>query len=67
MGKIFEDTMRGLLEAVEMEKGNVTLTEKKGMPAPTLHIADNEGELIKNTLLESSAYGFFININMDWR
>ena len=46
MSKFFEDTMQGLLEAVEIEKGNVTLTEKENMPAPTFYIADNEGELI---------------------
>ena len=36
MSKFFDDTMQGLLQAIEIEKGNIPLTERKGMPAPTL-------------------------------
>lgn len=34
MSKFFEDTMQGLLEAIEIEKGNVPLTKRESMPAP---------------------------------
>ena len=47
MSKFFEDTMQGLLEAVEMEKGNVPLTEKPNMPAPTYVVGDAEKTLIE--------------------
>lgn len=36
MGKFFDDTVQGLLEAVEVEKGNVPLTERKGMSTSTV-------------------------------
>ena len=36
MSKFFDDTMQGLLQAIEIEKGNIPLTERKGMPASTL-------------------------------
>ena len=35
MKSIFNDTMQGLKEALEIEKGNIKLVEKEGMPAPT--------------------------------
>lgn len=38
--------MQGLLEAVEIEKGNIPLTERKNMPAPTFYVADNDKKLI---------------------
>ena len=38
--------MQGLLEAIEMEKGEVPLVEKKNMPAPTFVAADAEQKLI---------------------
>ena len=31
MSKFFDDTMQGLLEAVEIEKRNIPLTEREGM------------------------------------
>lgn len=37
----FTDTMQGLLEAVEIEKGNISLVKKENMPAPTF-IADEK-------------------------
>ena len=46
MSKFFEDTMRGLLEAVEIEKGNIELTERKDMPSRTYYVADNNDKLI---------------------
>lgn len=41
MSNFFEETMQGLLEAAEIAKGNITLTERENMPAPTFYVADN--------------------------
>ena len=41
MSNFFDDTMLGLLEAAEITKGNITLTEWENMPAPTFYVADN--------------------------
>ena len=41
MSNFFEETMQGLLEAAEIAKGNITLTEWENMPAPTFYVADN--------------------------
>lgn len=46
MSKFFDDTMQGLLEAVEMEKGNIDLSKRENMPAPTFYAANREKELI---------------------
>ncbi len=46
MGNFFDDTMQGLLEAVEIEKRNIPLTQKENMPAPTFIISDEENKLI---------------------
>lgn len=46
MSKFFEDTMQGLLEALEIEKGNIALTEKPNMPGKTFYVAGNDKELI---------------------
>lgn len=46
MSSFFDDTMQGLLEAVEIEKGNIPLTEKEAMPARTYYVADKDKELI---------------------
>lgn len=46
MSQFFDDTMQGLLEAVEIEKGNMPLVKKEDMPALTLIAADREKELI---------------------
>lgn len=35
MGKFFEETMQGLKEALAMEKGEITVVERKDMPALT--------------------------------
>lgn len=46
MSTFFEDTMQGLLEAVDMKKGNIPLKEKENMPAPTFIASEKERELI---------------------
>lgn len=46
MSTFFEDTMQGLLEAVDMEKGNIPLEKKENMPAPTFIASEKEKELI---------------------
>lgn len=46
MSKFFEDTMQGLLEAIEIDKGNVPLKERKEMPVPTYYVAEDDQELI---------------------
>lgn len=46
MSKFFDDTMQGLLEAIEIEKGSIPLTERKEMEAPTFYVSDSDTELI---------------------
>lgn len=46
MGRFFEETMQGLLEAVEIEKGGALLKQKENMPAPTFTVSNQEKELI---------------------
>jgi len=46
MSNFFDDTMQGLLEAIEIEKGNIPLTEHNGMPAPTFYVSSNDKELV---------------------
>lgn len=41
MSNFFDETMQGLLEAAEIAKGSILLTEREDMPAPTLYVADN--------------------------
>ena len=41
MSNFFDETMQGLLEAAEIAKGNITLTERENMKAPTFYVADN--------------------------
>ena len=43
---LYEDLERGLLEAIAMEKGEIPVVEKKGMPAPTFIASDMEKRLI---------------------
>ncbi len=47
MSKFFDDTMQGLMEALEIKNGNIPLIEKDGMPAPTFVASDAEKELIE--------------------
>lgn len=42
----YEDMEQSLLEAIEMEKGNIPLIQRENMPAPTFVAADKEKELI---------------------
>lgn len=42
----YEDMEKSLLEAIEMEKGNIPVTQKENMPAPTFVASDKEKELI---------------------
>ena len=42
MSNFFDETMLGLLEAAEIVKGNIPLSEREGMPAPTLYIANDD-------------------------
>lgn len=46
MSKFFDETMQGLLEAVAMEKGEIPVIEKEGLPAPTYVAADKEKKII---------------------
>lgn len=46
MGKFYDDTMQGLLQAIEIEKGNIPLTERNGMPATTFYVSSDDKELI---------------------
>ena len=46
MSKFFDETMQGLLEAVAIEKGEISLVQKENMPAPTFIASDKEKELI---------------------
>lgn len=50
MSSFFDDTMQGLLEAVEIEKGSVPLTEKKGMPAKTFYVSDEDKKLVDDLI-----------------
>lgn len=42
MSNFFDETMQGLLDAAEIAKGNITLTEWENMPAPTFYVVDND-------------------------
>lgn len=50
MGNFFEDTMQGLLQAVEIEKGHMPLVKKEDMPSPTYIVYDREIELINQMI-----------------
>lgn len=43
--EFYEDMEKSLLEAIEMEKGNIPLIEKVNMPAPTFISSDKENDL----------------------
>lgn len=38
----YEDIQKSLLEAIEIEKGNLPLTQKENMPAPTFVVMDDK-------------------------
>ena len=42
----YEDMEKSLLEAIEMEKGNIPIVQRENMPAPTFIASDKEKELI---------------------
>ena len=46
MSKFFDDTMQGLLQAIEIENENIPLTERNGMPAPTFYVSSDDKELV---------------------
>ena len=46
MSKFFDETMQGLLEAIAIDKGEVSLTLKENMPSTTFVASDKEKELI---------------------
>lgn len=46
MSKFYDDTMQGLLEAIEIEKGSIPLTEREWIPEPTYYIFNNDKELV---------------------
>ena len=50
MGTFFDDTMQGLLEAIGIDKGEMPLTEKNDMPAPTFVASEMEKELIQEVV-----------------
>ena len=50
MSGFFEDTMQGLLEAVEIQKGNLPLVAREGMKAPTYYVAETDAELIDRVI-----------------
>ena len=50
MGSFFEDTMQGLLEAVEIEKGSLPLEEHENMPSKTLYVPNADEELINEII-----------------
>ena len=46
MSTFFDETMQGLLEAVAIEKGEISLVQKENMPSPTFIASDKEKKLI---------------------
>ena len=50
MGTFFDDTMQGLLEAIAIDKGEMPLTEKDDMPAPTFVASEMEKKLIQEVV-----------------
>lgn len=42
----YDDVEKSLLEAIAMEKGNIPLTQREYMPAPTFIASEKEKELI---------------------
>lgn len=46
MDTFFEDTMQGLLEAIDIKNEKIPLEKKEGMPAPTFVASEKEKKLI---------------------
>ena len=52
----FDETMQGLLEAAEIAKGNIPLTEWENMSAPTFYVADKIVEIRRKKLYTMKIY-----------
>lgn len=50
MGTFFDDTMKGLLEAIAIDAAGADLKEVKDMPAPTYIATEKENELIDRAI-----------------
>ena len=50
MGTFFDDTMKGLLEAIAIDTAGAELKEVKDMPAPTYIATEKESELIDRAI-----------------
>ena len=46
MSKFYDDTLQGLLEAVQIEKGELPLKQREDMPGKTYYVAESDSELI---------------------
>jgi DNA-binding XRE family transcriptional regulator len=46
MSSFFDDTMQGVLEAIEIEKGNILLKKRESMPVPTYYVSEEDETLI---------------------
>lgn len=60
MSSFFDDTIQGLLEAVEIEKGSIPLTERNEMGAKTYYVSDSDTALINSLVAirkEKSIFG----------
>ena len=44
MSKFFEETMQGLLEAIDIKNAEITLEKKDGMPAKTFIVDEVEND-----------------------
>lgn len=42
----YEDIEKSLMEAIEMEKGSISLEQKENMPAPTYVVTNRDADLI---------------------
>ena len=42
----YEDMEKSLLEAIEIDKGNIPVVQRENMPAPTYYISDNDKDLV---------------------
>ena len=52
MSKFFNDTMHSLAQAIEIEKGNIPLTERKGMTASTYYVAEEHTSELQQLIQE---------------
>ena len=52
MSNFYNDTMHSLEQAIEIEKGNVPLTERKCMAAPTYYVEEEDSVKFDDLLQE---------------